>query len=938
MRIFLPIFLLLLTVTARGQTAATWWYPLGSPEGTRQCLGRDTTTDEAELEVKWKTGDLRGSATILVGALASSTLRQQVVGLVGDTLVILNADGILRTRRDYSASFSGDYRLILGGLFDPTNGGPFSAGKPRFIGVGVERRSAGPSDSLWAFLADSAGNPVKQIKIPPPTASTEDNRLVVLIPITAYQATAREPAVLAIVTQPRFAPAGTDTLANGVVRFEIGGHNLFEVGRLIERYPIAPDPYPSHPALIFDPATLLRYVVVSTRTYSFSPPLTATPPPDPPVNGTSTATDRAVSIDLVDSGGRFRNVETLPLPAPPDPAVPATGRSYVATLYNSSSAGGDYFRVVTRDHSDNAPGTPSIVMKSAFTGGSQEFGTYADGAVRNVGWRIVTADLDGDVTNNGLPERQQYPNNFLDEVVAARQRDDDADITGNRLEIFRWNERDGNVLTRFASQRFDGRLLAAGDLVKDQFDRQELVIAAGDSVTILQMLPYKDPGFGELNEKFFRTIRTFHLGATVRSAAIADIDGDLGNDLIVVTDRATWAFGIRTPGSFGPPTPSAIDICRGDSLTLRWRRRIGGGEEGVDVILMGPVGDSTIASVRPSRPGPDSIRIATNNMREGTYRFRIADLGAPGIADTATPFRITAPAIFGVAGDGSEVRFGDRVTVRGRLHCVDDVLIQTSIGQNPWTIPEGSDVRIEDSTVTAGFDLVCGEEYRCGAARTVPLRARLVTPDGVVVSDTVTWLVPLPMRRITLEPGDTSRSRDRLITYSPADFACGQVAVRISQDGTTWRRLPPATRDSGRYTLTIPDEFSGEIRIRLCCESGADASCEYASATLEVSRLADGDYIAPNPFDPTAGEAGGRARIVYNLTIGGNVTVSIFDASRTLVRRIVDGENQESGRHIARWDGMNGEGRIVSNGAYICLIESSRGDRIVLPLYVLKKR
>lgn len=911
---------------------------MGSPAGTRQSLGRDTTSDESELTVKWKTSDLRESETILVGALAFSAASQQIVGAVGDTLVILNADGTLRTRRDYRPLFPGDVRLILGGLFDPSNGGPFTSGKPRFIGVGIERQTTGPVDSLWAFLADTNGNPIKQIKIAPPLATTDDNRTVSVVPVASYQVSGREPVILAMVSQARFAPSGGDTLANGLYRFEIGGHSLFEAGKLLERYPIAPDPYAAHPALVYDPATSLHYIMPSTSTYTFAPPVTATPTATPPVNGAPTSTDRAASIDLVDSGGRLLNIETLWLPTPPDPPISAASRSYAATLYNSPSAGGNYFRIITLDHADPAPGSPSILMKSAFSGGSEEFGSFSDTAIRNVGWRIVTADLDGDVTNSGLPERQQYPNNFLDEIVAARQRNDDADVAGNHLEVFRWNERDGNILTRFASQRFDGRLLAAGDLVRDPFDRQELVIAAGDSVSILQFLPYKDPEFGSLNEKFFRTVRTFHVGAPVRSVAIADIDGDLGNDLVVVTGRATWAFGVRAPGVFGPPRPSRPAICRGDSVTLQWNRRTGGGGEGIDVVLMGPRGDSTIVRARPSQPGPDSIRISTGTLAEGAYRFRIVDLSAPEITDTSSAFSISAPEITGLFPRVSEARFGDRVIVQGEVECVRQVALQISLGEAPFATPDGSDVRLDDTTVVAAFDLLCSAELRCGAVDRIPLRIRLTTPDGLIVSDTVTLTVPLPQRDIALEPGDTSRSRDRQVTFTPGDFSCREISVQISENGATWRRLPSATRDSGRYALSIPDELSGEIRLRLCCESGDDASCEFAAARLEVSRLADGDYIAPNPFDPTAGETAGRARIVYTLVKGGSVTISVYDASRTLVRRLVDGQDQQAGRHIARWDGMSGEGRIASNGAYICLIESSLGDRIVLPLYVLKRR
>jgi len=921
------------------QGVATWWYPMGSPEGTRQSLGLDDTTDERALVVKWRTTALRGSRALLVGNLASTIGRQQIVGVTGDTLVILESNGAVRARRDYRSYFPSGYEVILGGLLDPGNAGLFTAGKPRYIAVGIERRSEGPGDSLWAFLADTTGTPVKQIKVAPPQALAPDNRLTALVPIAAYQPIASEPVLLATLSQNRFSPNGEDKLANALVRFQIGSHGLFEVGRKTEEYQIAPRPHRFHPSLIFDPATLLHYVILSTQTYSFAPPVTATPTATPPVNGRPTTSDRIYSIDLADDAGRFRNVETMAFPPEPAPAVAGGGGSYAATLYNSPVAGGAYFRIVTRDHSPGAPGQPSIALTDAFAATTTDYGSYTDPAVRDVGWRIVTANLDGELTNSGLPERQQYPNNAGDEIIAARQSDDDASIADNHLEVFRWNERDGNILTRFASQAFNGRLMASGDLVRDIFDRQEVVVAAGDSISILQLLPYKDPNFGALNRNFFRVVHVARLDGPVVSVAIADIEGDGGNDLIVVTTESTWAIGLRTPAPFGPPTPSATEVCSGDSITLRWNRRVGGGELGVDVSLLGPAGESLAAAGRVSSAGPDSLTIATEGLVAGSYRIRCVDRAIAQVADTSGPFTVVARRLHGLRLDAADIRFGDRLTATGSQRCVDSVRIETSLGDAPWSTPNGSVVEQQDTNVTARFDVICASDLRCGAADTVQLRLRLVSSDGRVVSDTLTRMLPLPRRDVRLEPGDTSRSRDRIVHFNTADFPCRSINVEISEDGSIWRRLPGANRDSGQYGLSIPEEFSGEIRLRLCCAEGVEASCEYALTRLEVSRLAEGDYVSPNPFDPSGGElSGGGARLVYTLKHGGEVTVSIFDASRTLTRRLEEGREQNPGRHIVRWDGRNQEGGIVANGAYICLIESSLGDRIVLPLYVIKRR
>ncbi len=79
------------------------------------------------------------------------------------------------------------------------------------------------------------------------------------------------------------------------------------------------------------------------------------------------------------------------------------------------------------------------------------------------------------------------------------------------------------------------------------------------------------------------------------------------------------------------------------------------------------------------------------------------------------------------------------------------------------------------------------------------------------------------------------------------------------------------------------------------------------------------------------------ARLLYQLTSPGAVSVVIYDASRAIVRRLDGGREQEAGFHgDLFWDGRNERGEIVANGTYICVIESSSGERILLQMMVVK--
>ena len=79
-------------------------------------------------------------------------------------------------------------------------------------------------------------------------------------------------------------------------------------------------------------------------------------------------------------------------------------------------------------------------------------------------------------------------------------------------------------------------------------------------------------------------------------------------------------------------------------------------------------------------------------------------------------------------------------------------------------------------------------------------------------------------------------------------------------------------------------------------------------------------YAYRNPFSPSRH---GFTRIEYSLSLGGEVSIRIYDFSGKLVRVLLDGEWREGGMHHGEnWDGRDDSGKIVANGVYFYRIEA----------------
>lgn len=110
-----------------------------------------------------------------------------------------------------------------------------------------------------------------------------------------------------------------------------------------------------------------------------------------------------------------------------------------------------------------------------------------------------------------------------------------------------------------------------------------------------------------------------------------------------------------------------------------------------------------------------------------------------------------------------------------------------------------------------------------------------------------------------------------------------------------------------------PDPETGNGRIDVLAALGSPAA-ERPDLTL---------YTYPNPFSPGRD---GAVRIVFLLDRPGDVRLSIYDVSRDLVWTQAYGADQTlSGKNVKLWDGRNGVGEPVANGAYYLRLTAADG-------------
>lgn len=164
--------------------------------------------------------------------------------------------------------------------------------------------------------------------------------------------------------------------------------------------------------------------------------------------------------------------------------------------------------------------------------------------------------------------------------------------------------------------------------------------------------------------------------------------------------------------------------------------------------------------------------------------------------------------------------------------------------------------------------------------------------------------------------------------------------VEISSDsGTTWQQVGEAvTGVSAAWTLTgIPlDQVLGEKNVLLRFRLVTDPQFTFNETGWSIDDVKITEDIAvhvihdpndgtvpkdfclrqnfPNPFNPTT-------RISYDLALGSQVSLKIYNSLGQLVKTLVD-SHQNAGAYLVKWEGLDNDGNILPAGIYFVKLQT----------------
>ena len=948
-----------LPLCAQPDPASTWWYPFGPPEASRTNDVATGSQQSDDLRIKWRTTELKNSPVLLVGALRreDGAIDQQIVGNdIGTTIVaLLTSGGFIDTLCDVKEFILDPERIRLTGLFNSRGTTVNPTGIPDVVGIGVEQFYT-PDTKPYALLVDVSGGLRNLIGLTQTNYTQLDsfendrNKYVTIYPVAAYTPpNETQPIALSVVSQERFVRDSSrfgnnrvlDRMLNGLRRYSLLPGQDQGIAQIRgDTFLVTPLAYHSAPAFRYDTTSGTHLISLSTERYAFAPEIisftttfgkltqsNAPSPvhlriPDPPnlVSTVGISSYLPLNVDAV--AGFFLTMTV-------DNVTGATIQRYrVAYDERESHSGGPTMRLAGQ----NEVNGEVEIYESAKPG-------------EESGFSIVPADVDGHAP--GYPDvgTEYLVNNPGQELVATTYPLPTTESERNWAYIFRFNKRNSietrafNYITR---ARARGRVVASGDLVDDADGRQEFVLVWKDSLFVMQLRSYaewnkfRNPN-DELNDPFL-TLARFGLGDSIVSVAIADVENDGENDLLVGTTGATYLIGTPRADAFTFSGESlGRTICPSDTISVRWKRMTIGSGEGIIVRLVGPDGSTIIPS---QRVGGDSLRATPMELqlrRSGEYRVIVTDALYDYVLSESAPFTISESSIGELDfNDVASVTPGEIVRDTIDLACVPSLRLQSLSTEGVWEDVEDGVEMLDDGRAAIAATIGCVGDDACdpidGGGR---LSFRLVSPidtGAVRFLDIDGGVVP-----IDIMPGDTSRSRRRTVSWHASDFApCERLQLALSDDDDDVIIATDIDPDEESVIFSVPSSLSDTVAVCLVCVE--EEICRSGRGVVVVGDVVAGNYVTPNPFDPTSSNGSGMMDIVYRLETDGRVALDIYDASRTMVRRIVPNQMRTAGDYRDAWDGRNQDGEIVANGTYICVITSSSGETIILSAVVIKQQ
>ncbi|HRE57106.1 MAG TPA: FG-GAP-like repeat-containing protein [Candidatus Kapabacteria bacterium] len=975
---------------------ASWMYPKGNSQATYSQTEPSRAQNIDSLKLKWSTTALSGDIQPLIGNIKNNPkivpeflwAPNEIVALVKDRIVVVDGTGELLCETPLPSFVK--YVKGISVLFDTTNTlpvGPLPQ-PPLVMALETIESEDTVEKVAYAYIAgyDKQRDSIIIIRrLSVDLSDFDSNYIAGVKPFIGRNINGQTTVYATVnITKPRILPnfTGAAPYFRGFTQFNLGQPGtIFPLpdtrDEVTSRITIAPEISLYQPSVGFITTNPFDAMVVT-----------------PPVYPTPYIKD-IVSNSLTQSTfGDFPYLMSFPihaaLPNSYREGIPPVDlasslitdstrsrpliRPYYVPLNNSGGGGGTWYVLmaeeyigrdtsfgVSRLHLMNASGQPLTLPDDpntpSFVGGKNHF------------WSIGVGDMDGVSANEVLP---YYPNNPGDEIIVTQSSKEGA-FAANKISVLRYRiaapvekiNRPGTFLFPFdtlCSQRINGWVAAVNDFDGGDDRKAEVFVVDRSTVRILRMRNYADARF-----RFgapFDTLRTIELpNETITALAVADLEGDGKNDIIITTLSKTFCFGSLLEGSIRLTSQKQQQIppqtyCLGDTVNITWTNLLRG-QDIINIFFQRYTDSAQWTSRRDTLFANVANNAATGQVslvltqpalgRQG--RIIIQSANSPDIIDSSAYLRFAQSKItIDYPTQDSTVVTGRTIRFSGQASCVDTLWLQFRIDEK-WAYPDSSGNKKEE------WFTLTGQQYN-GAFYTfdwgVPVTAmfgcsepdldsvidyRIIGKDitfGIYDTSDIRRLriVPHPLD-ITIDPPPAKASAERTITWNPLNnplnLGCNEFIFAYSIDkGKTFITLDRIPITAQTFDWHLPtNAVDSSVILRICCASGV-GRIDTLLTNIVVKYI---KMVAPNPFAPPSE----IAEVIYSVPEETNVTVRIYDQAHRLVAEPVT--NQRRLPNIAysdSWDGTTQRGLAV-NGVYYFSIELANGTKEVYTVFVKKK-
>lgn len=953
---------------------ANWLYPQGGANALRNVSVASFPQNIDSLNIKWATGIISGHVKPLIGNFVNNDkifphytyAPNEILAVVGDRLVVLDGSG----KPIYNSRLPETVRSVYGAsvLLD-TNAldGQVNAGSP--IVLALESMEAPAKDSLAVSYIvgfnETSKKPeiLRRLSINLREASFYPNVSASLKPVYSVKsATGYFVYGLSNMSKPSVSanpPYVEAPFLRGLSRFNAGNvlanFPLPDVGdEKNYRTTLGPEVSFTQPSVAYN-GTKTQILMPCYPT----PGLTGVIPNSTSASGTEGEKPYLMSFDLTDASV----AESFPIydlssivkgtrprirPFYADIRDQATEDSSFIILAEEymgrdGSLGYSKLHLFSKDGmqlTSSEKITEPPYLPPSYVGGTNNY------------WSVAVGDVDGSSINEWLP---YFPNNKGKEIIVTNSSEEFA-VAGSKLSILRYNSGPqiekptppGEYLfplDTICTQDISGRVVCVNDFDGDTRNgKAEIFLADGSKIIVLRLRDYTDVRF-RMGMHFDTVFVKEFPNQTISNAAVADVDGDGLNDLVVSTFDSTYVIGTLATQTIAIESPKyapnmRTDYCKGDSLNLVWRNTITNGTA-VNILFVPVVG---------GYPRPDMIKYIgknVSNMKDKeTFKYIVDDstAGYSGFFlihsvnnptrnyDTTTILNFNKPTLTLDEVSFAKYYSGVKTNITGTATCADSVAYEISSNGTEW-------MRLGMSTLDTGGKFSIEATFPCiGTAAcsntnidTTILRRYIVLKgnQGDTSSVAVVKLGPATIDVTIDTTGGISPTK--IFTWAPEKFKfqCDTIAILASLDfGASYFYLDIVPAYQRTYSWLVPTSAPDSVIIRFC---GVN-SCMRMDTIVRNVIPKYIKTVAPNPFRYPE-----YVQVVYTVPNETIVNIRIYDQANRMVAEPVKGEQRSPGIYYSdKWDGLLPNGSPAANGMYYLSVELSDGSLDVYSIFIRK--